>query len=385
MVGPGVSYEEYSQRASDKVLFWAGFAFLLLASNVLLFLTLSPYLGEFLRWVWLGVSAFFFTCSMGVKVFQRRRSNRGASFLGRWSAFGNVFIVFSAALLLVFYYGMGGVWPSLRSEKTIFVSLIVAFLACAYALWEARSVRTIYLTHATDKLSCGGRLRVVQLSDLHIGGFVPLVHLERIIKAVGTTHPDIVVITGDIVDGFVSPNGAESALFRRLTPAHGVWAIPGNHDHYHDIEAATAFMRGAGMNVLQTEVAEVAGIVLVGMDDRDHFEMDENEQTRSVRLLRTLTPSQREKFVLVLRHRPLVEEETMGMFQLQLSGHTHGGQLFPLASSHHKIPGKSKGFAFLDEDVALYVNNGAGFVGPPMRFFAPPEITVIDLVSNRTV
>lgn len=382
MVGPGVSYEEYSQRASDKSVFWAGFAFLLLACNGLLFHVLSPYLAGFWRITWFGVSAFAFVCSIGVKVLERRRSNRVVSFLGRWSAFLNVFIVLSTLLLMVFYYGAGRLWPSLQNGKTMSLSLAFALSACVYALWEARSVRTVYLTHVTHKLPVETRLRIVQLSDLHIGGFVPLNHLQRIIEAVCATHPDMVVITGDIVDGFIDPQGDESALFHQLTPPYGIWVIPGNHDHYHDIERATDFMRGAGMNVLQTEIAEVGGIVLVGMDDRDHFELD-NEQTRSVRLLRTLTPAQREKFILVLRHRPLIEKDMLGMFQLQLSGHTHGGQLFPLPSSHHKIPGRSKGFDFLEEGVALYVNNGAGFVGPPMRFFAPPEITVIDLVSSR--
>jgi len=103
--------------------------------------------------------------------------------------------------------------------------------------------------------------------------------------------------------------------------------------------------------------------------------------SKSEELMESLTEREREKFVILLRHRPKIEAVTIGLFDLQLSGHTHGGQLFSLPSSRHKIPGRPKGLLALGRGSSLYVSNGAGFVGPPMRFFAPAEIVVFDLIG----
>ena len=136
------------------------------------------------------------------------------------------------------------------------------------------------------------------------------------------------------------------------------------------------------MKVLKTEAAEAGGIIIAGADDRDHLIKGQWNLSRSELLVLSYEREQRNKFLLLLRHRPIVEKGTEKHFDLQLSGHTHGGQLFPLASSRHMIAGYSRGLKKLKCGGFLYVSNGAGFVGPPVRLFAPPEIAVIDLVRS---
>ena len=141
-------------------------------------------------------------------------------------------------------------------------------------------------------------------------------------------------------------------------------------------------MRRAGIKLLRTRSVDIGRVVLAGADDLDHEAASGTKGlTRSEELMASLSERELKKFVILLRHRPKVEAVTVGRFDLQLSGHTHGGQIFSLPSSRHKIPGRTKGLLPLGRDSSLYVSNGVGFVGPPMRFFATAEIVVFDLVG----
>jgi predicted MPP superfamily phosphohydrolase len=195
--------------------------------------------------------------------------------------------------------------------------------------------------------------------------------------------PDIVVVTGDLADGKLTGRKREIGMLRRIRPRYGMYAVPGNHDYYDDIDEAVFFMESAGMRVLRTEAVEAGGIIIAGADDKDHLIKEQWNLSRSETMVLSHEKEQREKFLLLLRHRPIVEKGTEGHFDLQLSGHTHGGQLFPLLSSRHRIPGYARGLKKLKWGGLLYVSNGAGFVGPPVRLLAPPEIAVIDLVREN--
>jgi predicted MPP superfamily phosphohydrolase len=136
-------------------------------------------------------------------------------------------------------------------------------------------------------------------------------------------------------------------------------------------------MKRSGFTVLRDEKLDVAGIALVGLDDPAKF-------GRSIldpeRLPEGLTfPDDR--FVLLLKHRPQVIEGTEGKFDLQLSGHTHGGQIWPFG---HVVKWMNKHVQHLSyrDGSAIYVSNGAGFWGPPLRFLTPPEVTIIDLTRK---
>lgn len=246
---------------------------------------------------------------------------------------------------------------------------------------QANTIQTTIIKVPTSKLPEGcDSLRIVQLTDLHLGPFVGVRLLEQILRKVREVKPDIVVVTGDLADGKLKGRTREIAMLRRIKPKFGVYAVTGNHDYYDDIDEAVSFMESSGMKVLRCEGIEVAGILIVGAEDKDHLIKKQWNLTCSETLVLSFERQQREKFLLLLRHRPIVETGTEGHFDLQLSGHTHGGQLFPLLSSRHKIVGHPRGLKKLKCGGLLYVSNGAGFVGPPVRLLAPPEIAVFDLV-----
>ena len=252
-------------------------------------------------------------------------------------------------------------------RRTAVFSLVFVFCAVVYGYYEAWNVREVRVVVPTGKLPLGtGRLRIVQLSDVHIGGLYPIRHLEQVMEMVRAAEPDIFVITGDLADGDMTDRRREAALLAGHGARHGAFAVVGNHEYYVGLEQSMAFMERAGLTVLYDQAAEAAGIAIFGLDD-----------------LTTVWPVSLRaaggRFTLLLKHRPQVLKTSRGKFDLQLCGHTHGGQLWPVGPLQEKLQGFVQGLS-KDGEHFVYVSNGTGYWAVPLRIFAPPEVTVIDLV-----
>ena len=375
----------YEKRFSEHPVLWVICGAAVLFIHIFIFFRIASAAGAgLLSFAWLIMSIF-----MMFLLFVSRRTKRISSAIGRkwtdrvggvWMLF--VLFTFFFILLLGFVKKMTGLPLSSGSELS--VSFFLSLLMLGMGIKQANTVQKTMIKVPTSKLSHGcERLRIVQLTDLHLGPFVGLPLLAQILRKVRDVDPDIVVVTGDLADGKLTGRRREIGMLRRIRPRYGMYAVPGNHDYYDDIDEAVFFMESAGMRVLRTEAVEAGGIIIAGADDKDHLIKEQWNLSRSETLVLSLEREQKNKFLLLLRHRPIVEKGTEGHFDLQLSGHTHGGQLFPLLSSRHRIPGYARGLKKLKWGGSLYVSNGAGFVGPPVRFFAPPEIAVIDLVREN--
>lgn len=390
---------------SDRLLFWGVLLAVLTGAHYCLFVRFLEIMDDGWAtrlWLFVGLCAMLSSFSAGrlgilIKVTPNVTLQ---SVFNRFGSTWNIFI-FLTTVFILFIEAVERVFSPIAPEYAFATAALASFALCVYGLMEARTIVTLKLALHTQSLPKGrSRLRIVQLSDLHIGPFMSVSHIARVVSAAYNTFPDLVVITGDIIDGDVGSRRdrlffyhAFSSVLAQLhafSPEFGVWAVPGNHDYYEDAEAAQAFMKKSGINLLRTEKTDLGDIVIVGADDLDHVIHigGKNSKSRSEALLSSLTAAERDKFVLLLRHRPVVEPSTIGRFNLQLSGHTHGGQLFTIPSSNHRLPGKSRGMLHLGRgktgrDSWLYVSNGAGFVGPPMRFLSPAEIVVIDLLETQ--
>ncbi|MDR3265769.1 MAG: metallophosphoesterase [Synergistaceae bacterium] len=257
----------------------------------------------------------------------------------------------------------------LTSRRAVTLSVVVVFCSVIYGFYEAWDVREVNFSVHSSKLPRNVEsLRIVQISDIHLGGLYSIGHLRRVMEMVRAAKPDIFVVTGDLVDGNMASRGAEAALIADHGAKYGAFAIVGNHEYYNGLEQAVEFMERAGLTVLYDRMVDVAGIAIVGLDD-----------------LTTVWPAEvtspRDSFVLLLRHRPHVIKTSRGKFDLQLSGHTHGGQLWPLGLLSQRVHGYVQGLSKQGESY-VYVSNGTGFWGPPMRLLTPPEVTVIDLARD---
>lgn len=267
------------------------------------------------------------------------------------------------------------------AQPTVFFSLSfgLAILICGYGLFEARHLRTERQTLTTDKLPKGSRgIRIVQISDLHIGLIVGPSQVRRVVEAIRQTQPDLVVATGDMVDGHISHLDGVSAMFRSLAPAQGMFAVFGNHEYYAGAAMSRKFLEQAGFKLLQGQTVLVGPqLALAGVDDPAGARFTEHALQDEQAVLRTIPTG---RYVVLLKHRPETETASTGQFDLQLSGHVHKGQIFPFnLLTWLRFPVRA-GMNQLAGGGHLYVSRGTGTWGPPIRFLAPPEVTIIDLV-----
>jgi len=266
--------------------------------------------------------------------------------------------------------------PTFTGATAAFCVLAAAFVINVYGYFEALSLRVERVVVKTAKLPTGtDRLRIAQISDVHLGLLVREERLADILRKVEAENPDILVSTGDLVDGDMKSIEALPALFGRLRPRLGMYAITGNHEVYAGLAESLQAERAFGFTVLSGEVKTVDNILnIVGVDD-PATGVAEDEKA-------ILGKAQNGLFTLFLKHRPDPAAGSLGLFDLQLSGHTHYGQLFPFLYFAGLLYPLQNGPYYLSKGSILYTSRGSGTWGPPIRVLAPPEVTIFDIVRE---
>lgn len=259
-------------------------------------------------------------------------------------------------------------------RKALF-AFILTLAGTLYCMGEAYYVQRRDVTITTTKLPEDiDSIRLVYVTDAHIGGLATHWHFERVMRIVEEARPDILALCGDIIDGDMSYRERELALLIEAAgrAKYGAFAVNGNHEYYFLLdEDVEQIIRDCGYKLLINERAETAGITIIGIDDTAF-----NTYIEPV-----LDPKDSERFVLVLKHRPKLPEDAQGRFDLQISGHTHGGQFWPLGYFKDMAGDSTQGLS-RKAGGYVYVSNGSGFNGAMMRMFVPPEVTVIDIVKE---
>jgi predicted MPP superfamily phosphohydrolase len=228
-----------------------------------------------------------------------------------------------------------------------------------------------------------GALRVVHLSDLHVGPTIRRAYVQKMVDTVNALAADVIVITGDLIDGFVNQLREQVAPLSQLRARHGVYVVTGNHEYYYRADEWIAALRALGLRVLTDAHAsfEHAGarVLLVGLSD-PAAARNAPDGSRGERLSALLATAPAATLRILLTHRPadaqLASEQRI---DLQLSGHLHGGQFFPLTLLVRWLEPFVAGL-YRVRDLWRYVNRGAGYWGPPNRLGARQEITLLELV-----
>ncbi|MBI5418876.1 MAG: metallophosphoesterase [Deltaproteobacteria bacterium] len=251
----------------------------------------------------------------------------------------------------------------------------------AYSFFEASHPRIEHIRIRTDKLPAGtNRLRIAQISDVHLGLIVRHDRANAIASAVRKANPDLFVSTGDLVDGRINHLDGLSEIFREIRPPLGKYAVTGNHEFYAGIGQALDFTRRAGFTVLRGETVTVGNVLrIAGVDDPVGRAFGRTSERGEKELLGA-APSP--LFTILLKHRPFLSNVTHRMFDLQLSGHTHNGQIFPFRLLVRFWYPLLAGLYTPGDGGALYISRGTGTWGPPMRFLSPPEVTIIDIIGR---
>ncbi|HEU5073358.1 MAG TPA: metallophosphoesterase [Polyangiaceae bacterium] len=338
------------------------FLFLLIPGTLLSFRSLSPESAKplsFLAFGWLGLLLFVFTLLLVGELA------RGLVALGR--------LVVDAA-------------PPDPSRRAALARLFAGAVTLATLGLGAAALRSGLARVAVKRVDVAlSRLpetmrgtTIAQLTDVHIGPTIGKDFLEDIVARTNQIQPDIVAITGDLVDGSVEDLRQHVAPLRDLKARYGVYFVTGNHEYYSGTEEWCEELERLGIRVLRNERVSIgdgaAAFDLAGVDDYSAGSPD---------LAKALAGRDSSRELILLAHQPkaIHEAERLGV-GLQLSGHTHGGQLWPWKYLVRLQQPVVSGLEQIGRAL-IYVSNGTGYWGPPMRLGAPAEITQI--VLDRAV
>ncbi|WP_052863783.1 metallophosphoesterase [Streptomyces niger] len=360
----------------QQAIAWPGYLWLALV----LYLTLALLVGEVVRAVWLRVPA--------------RGPSAGPDAEERAAAPAAV-----ASLAAVAPPATGGAPtaaetpatevsppPSPAPSRRLFVARSVAVGATAaaaatvgygtYSVLSGPRVKRITVPLAKLPRAAHG-YRIAVVSDIHLGPTLGRAHTERVVAAVNRTDPDLIAIVGDLVDGTVADLGPAAEPLRRLEARHGSFFVTGNHEYFSGVQEWVDHVRELGVHPLRNARVELPGFDLAGVND-----ISGENHADGPDYARALGDRDPSRASVLLAHQPvMIHEAVRHGVDLQLSGHTHGGQLWPgnliAAAANPTVAG-------LDRygDTQLYVTRGAGAWGPPVRVGAPPDVTVVRLASR---
>lgn len=268
---------------------------------------------------------------------------------------------------------------------------VVALLVTALGFWNARRTATVVpvdipVANLPPELQ---GFSVAQISDIHVGPTIKTRYLQRIVHAVNGLNANMVAITGDLVDGSVADLAHHVAPLEQLRSTHGTFFVTGNHEYYSGAHGWIDALRKLGITVLMNEhvvlhhygdsqVPEQARVVVAGVTDYSAHHFDEAHRSDPHKALQDAPDMA--QFRLLLAHQPRSAAAAADAgFDLQLSGHTHGGQFWPW---NHFVRFQQPFTAGLHklQDMWVYTSRGTGYWGPPKRFGAPSEITHLRLV-----
>jgi len=224
-------------------------------------------------------------------------------------------------------------------------------------------------------------LRIVQFTDMHIGPMVKREYVENIVTQINQLRPDIIVMTGDLVDGSVSHLKDDVAPLAKLTARHGKYFITGNHEYYSGVEDWIAEVERLGFTVLLNEHRliehEGARLLLAGVTDYRAFQHKPSHATSPAQAIAGAAES---NVKILLAHQPKsIFEASKAGFDLQISGHTHGGQYYPFNFIAKLANPYIQGLHKHENKTWIYVSPGTGYWGPPIRLGTEPEITMFRL------
>lgn len=361
----------------------AGLAIIFSLHYFLYFSTVSFFkISEiFYRRILLGALVFlsisFFLSSFLVRFYEFFLTKAFYFVSGFWWGLGLNFIM--ASVLLWIIIGSSRIFDK-EIDRTAWALVFfgAAFLFSIYGVWNAFNLREKNITVSIPNLSENWRgKKVVQISDSHLG----FVHKEGLIKSmvehINAVEPEAVFITGDFFDGMDGRFDFVTDYLKEIKSKNGIFFVTGNHETYLGVNETISLLKKAGVKVLNNEVVDLSGLKIIGLS---YPEGSFDGGTAAVGTIDLLKKDYYGRPNILLYHSPSLssEFEEAGV-NLQLSGHTHGGQIFPINFIQKFIYKNHEYGLYNLRDFTLYVTSGAGTWGPPMRTAAAPEIVVITL------
>lgn len=322
---------------------------------VVLFLALSYILGRIFTHK--GIDGFFSFLEVIGAVWM------GVLFIS------TTYILFADILTLFGYFKSTSIYAR-------YFALIVSLFLIIFSFYQGMRTPVIKEVKVLTDNPSLKKLKIVQLSDLHLGKIQGKKFLKKVVEKVDYQNPDIVVITGDIIDSDGKKEGKLKKIFKEIKAKIGVFAVLGNHEYYHGAHKNLKFFEESGITILRNENREILdGLILAGVDDLSFKrEFDQKED-----FLQKALKERKKGYTILLSHSPLeVEKSAQFGVNLMLAGHCHNGQIWPFKFFSKIFYPYNYGI-YKVKDMDLIVTSGTGTWGPPMRLFRPNEIVVIEL------
>lgn len=264
------------------------------------------------------------------------------------------------------------------------ITIVITIFLSIYSLWNAQNTKVYRQDVVLPNLV--QPLKIAQLSDIHIGHFWGRGSVDKLVSLVEKEKVDIVVITGDLFDGRARLNPEVLTPFKRLQIP--IYFIEGNHDGYSGAAAIKRMLTRSGITVLANEKIELKGLQIVGLDYlmADH----QTENTFHAPLARVtmqevlpMLKIDKTRASVLLHHNPIgIKYVTQNGINLYLAGHTHAGQFFPATLVAKLMFKFNKGLYHYNDTTQIYVSQGSGTFGPPMRLGTESEVTILNLVKE---
>jgi predicted MPP superfamily phosphohydrolase len=295
---------------------------------------------------------------------------------------GALFLCFSTLLIADVATGFGKLLPSITAHArsaALAAGGLLALFATVQALRGPRIVQ--YEVQLPNLRPEHDGLKAVQLSDLHLGSLLGERWLTKRVDEVKALQPDVIFVTGDLIDIATGPVEPLVPVLARLTAPRGVYGVTGNHEFYAGIAPSLAIYEAAGIRTLRDESLEILpGLHLAGVDDmtaRKQLGLDGQPVEKALRAV------PRDAACIYLSHSPMqMRKAALLGASLMLSGHTHGGQIWPFTYLA-ALAYPNQGGRYEIDGMTLLVSRGTGTWGPPMRLFRRSEIVLITLRSPQ--
>jgi uncharacterized protein len=284
-----------------------------------------------------------------------------------------LFLIVGFALvdLIVFGFKLAGINLVYKTFGMIMLTLVLVITV--YSLFNAEHIGITKLSFEFDNLKKD--VKIVQLSDIHIGVIHSKDYLEKIVENSNKLNPDLVLITGDLFDGEGDVSGNNISPLKNLNPKYGVYFVTGNHENYFGLDKALKLIKSQNITVLRNEGTYVGGIQLIGQD------YPEQEFGNKTKILDGININKSAVSVFMYHDPSGFDQAAAKGINLQLSGHTHNGQILPFQLLE-RIFIKYISGTYKINNSYLYVSQGIGTWGPPMRFGSKSEVVEIDLKAK---
>ncbi len=301
-----------------------------------------------------------------------------------WLAFLFIFLIIHGVIdiTMLIAQKMGYLPPKYMAKEIFIATMIISISVLTYGFFEARDFKVERIAIKTTKLPEKiKKIKIVQISDVHFSPLISTEAAKRIFKIVQKEKPDIIFSTGDMLDKSIRNSKEISDIIKQLKAPMGKYAITGNHEFLADINYSTEFITRSDFKLLRNEAVTIDDTLnIVGVDDKTGKQFGVISKISETELLQQ---TEQDKYTILLKHQPSVINTNVDYFDLQLSGHTHAGQLFPFTLLVKIAFPYLAGMYDIDDKTKIYVSRGTGTWGPPFRFLAPPEITVLELINDN--